>query len=565
MDNNLSEIDDEKFFLSINGKIDPKAELLATLNAFYNDEKKDDNSSICKFPARYSWIQKKLNAKDFPTAVCSKYEKIYNRVDPKSVTLVFPSAHINSPASMFGHTFLRVNSSYNSKLLSYAINYAANANTTTENGMFFAIKGIFGGYFGTYSLLPYYEKLKEYRDSEQRDIWEYNLNFTPEETQRMFRHIWELNGTHSYYYFLTENCSYNMLWLLEAARPGLDMRSSFLYQVAPLESVHIANEKNIISDSHYRPSKRTILLKYEELIDDEYINLPLALVESKTSILEIMNDQDISLTQKRYIFEATIENLEYRFSKGKVEKELYLEMFHNFTTQRSKLGYGDKLNIETPANPLESHRAIRVQTGVGDDNGEFKAYLGIRPAYHDLEDSNYGFLRGTQIEFMDILLSKSRKKFQIEHATLLSIVSLAQRSEFFKSLSWRTKIGFNRDYINEDSTFSASVGAGYSWGNELAYIYMMIDPIFYVNDTFRAGIGSSIGLNFDKYKQINTNLEFTKKVYDNGRDQTIIKASQGFNLTQNSKIVLKYDYIDRYVNEIKEAQHSFIGMFRYYY
>ena len=29
---------------------------------------------------------------------------------------------------MFGHTFLRINSAYNSKLLSYALNYAADAN-----------------------------------------------------------------------------------------------------------------------------------------------------------------------------------------------------------------------------------------------------------------------------------------------------------------------------------------------------------------------------------------------------------------------------------------------------
>ena len=87
---------------------------------------------------------------------------------------------------MFGHTFLRVNSSYNSKLLSYAINYAANADKKTENGFLFAIKGLFGGYYGKYNMLPYYEKLKQYRDTEQRDIWEYNLNLTKNETIQIY-------------------------------------------------------------------------------------------------------------------------------------------------------------------------------------------------------------------------------------------------------------------------------------------------------------------------------------------------------------------------------------------
>jgi len=178
MDNNVSEIDDPNFFFADDGATNPQHELQATLDAFFSDEKRDDNSSICRFPARYAWLQKELNATDFPSAVCSEYDKIFDRVDPKSTTLVFPAAHINSPASMFGHTFLRINSSYHSKLLSYAVNYAANANADTENGVVFAIKGLVGGYYGRYSLLPYYEKLKEYRDSEQRDIWEYDLDLS---------------------------------------------------------------------------------------------------------------------------------------------------------------------------------------------------------------------------------------------------------------------------------------------------------------------------------------------------------------------------------------------------
>jgi len=107
----------------------------------------DDNSSICRYPARFHWLDSKLDF-SFSKPKCAEYEKILKRVDPQSVTLIFPSAHINSPASMFGHTFLRINSSYNSRLLSYAINYSANANSNTENGVVFAIKGLVGGYYG---------------------------------------------------------------------------------------------------------------------------------------------------------------------------------------------------------------------------------------------------------------------------------------------------------------------------------------------------------------------------------------------------------------------------------
>jgi len=565
MDNNVSEIDDHNYFFAQDGKINPKNELSATIKAFYEKSSNEDNSSICRFPARYAWLKEQLRAYDFPTSSCPKYEKILHRVDPRSTTLVFPSAHINSPASMFGHTFLRINSSYNSKLLSYAVNYAANADSTKENGVVFAIKGLVGGYFGKYSLLPYYEKLKEYKDGEQRDIWEYDLNLTTAETLRMFRHIWELNGTNSYYYFFTENCSYNMLWLLESARPSLHLREKFFYQVIPLETVHVTKEAGIINHLSYRPSKRTILLKYETLIKKEYLDFPVRVVAKELLVSTVVNDLKISKQQKRYILEASVEYLEYQFGKGKIPKKEYLKLFHVLTTQRATLGNGDAINNKTPLNPIQGHRALKISAGIGNQNGDFITYLGVRPAYHDLEDSNDGFLRGTQIEFMNLLLSATKNTLKVEEATVVSIVSLAQRSEFFKSFSWRMNLGWDDNSLSQETGFNASVGAGYSWGNELAFIYVMVDPLVYMQDGLTGGLGGSVGLNIDKYKKITVNMEATQRIYDNGLDQTLLKASFNLRTTQNTQIVLKYDYKDKIIDNIINDEQTIRVMFKYYF
>ncbi|MEA3371198.1 MAG: DUF4105 domain-containing protein, partial [Campylobacterota bacterium] len=455
-----SEIDDTAFFFSASGKTNAKDELDASLDAFFNEERFDDNSSACRFPARKAWLEEKLHIDDFPQVECKEYDDTLKKLNPKSVTLVFPAAHINSPASMFGHTFLRINSAYESRLLSYAINYAANADAKKENGVMFAIKGLFGGYYGKYSLLPYYEKLKEYRDTEQRDIWEYDLNLNEEEVLKMVRHIWELNGTQSHYYFFTENCSYNMLWLIELARPSVHLREYFNYEVIPLETVHATKSEGLISETNYRASKRSILLKYEKLLKDEYLYLPKKLVDGEIKLQEIVSDETIPLRQKQYILESSTEFLEYSFSKNEMDKKEYIELFYNLSKERAALGKGVKLDIKTPQDPIESHRAIRVTAGLGSREGEAIGFLGIRPAYHDLEDSNYGFLRGTQIEFLNIELSYSEEEVELEEATVLSIVSLAQRSEFFDSLSWRTKFGWDRNYLDAETNFIATLGAG---------------------------------------------------------------------------------------------------------
>jgi hypothetical protein len=44
-------------------------------------------------------------------------------------------------------------------------------------------KVLTGQYPGEYSIMPYYRKVKEYGDFESRDLWEYELNLTPEETR----------------------------------------------------------------------------------------------------------------------------------------------------------------------------------------------------------------------------------------------------------------------------------------------------------------------------------------------------------------------------------------------
>ena len=566
MDNGTSEIDDPRFFLAKDGKTNAKNELDATIEALLHETKLDDNATACLFPARKTWLKEQLNIKHFPKVTCKEYTKVFNRIDPKSATIVFPAAHINSPASMFGHTFLRINSSYDSKLLSYAVNYAANTNADTENGVVFAIKGLLGGYLGRYSLLPYYEKLKEYKDTEQRDIWEYNLNLNETEVKRMVEHIWELNNANSFYYFFTENCSYNILWLLEIARPGLKLRDKFNLNVIPLETIHVAKKENLLADSNFRASKRTILLKYEDLIHRKFIDIPANLVKGIITPMSVKNNTTIPQQQKMYILEAAIEYLEYTFTKGKIPKEKYLSLFHEFSKQRAALGIGDSIEIQIPDNPLKSHRAIRVSTGFGVRENKKIGFLGLRPAYHSLEDSGYGFLRGTQIEFLNLDLSYSEDTFVIEDATILSIVSLAQRSEFFDVFSWRTKFAFDRDYIGTSTNFIASVGGGFSWGNELGYVYALVDPLFYINeDKLVSGLGSTLGFVMDKYNYMNTNIELTSRYYDNAKQQYIINASQNFRVQQNVQLQFKYDFKEKYNFDVKREEETLRVVLNYYF
>lgn len=540
-----SEIDDNNFFFAPNGYENPQAELEATLHAFYNETRFDDNASACRFPARLHWLKEELGLDNLPQVQCSEYDTLIKRMDPQAVSLVFPSAHVNSPASMFGHTFLRIDSSYDSKMLSYAINYAAGADPEKENGFLFAIKGLLGGYHGNYSLLPYYEKLKEYRDSDQRDIWEYDLDLTPEEVMQMVRHIWELKDTYSWYYFFDENCSYNMLWFIEIARPSIHLREDFIYHVIPPETVHSIYNSGIVKKMHYRPSKRTTLLAYEDVLSSEGRQKALELALGETTVTNVLEENRLDVQSKRYILEAASELNQYNYMNADVSKEDYLSYSRAILTARAQLGQGEPLSIEQPENPIEGHQATRATLQTGWRNGIATQFLGIRPANHDLYDSDIGYMRGTQIEFLDTLLRYEANEIAVEKLTLLSIVSIAPRSDFFNLFSWRMKSGFDTYYLDKNANFMTTVGGGMSWGNEYGYLYFMIDPLFYVESEFVAGIGGSLGLVMYEAKAFKTNFEATQRFYDTGAQQTSAIASQNIRFYNNLALKASYEYVQK--------------------
>jgi len=464
---------------------------------------------------------------------------------------------------MFGHTFLRVNSSYNSKLLSYAINYAANADKKTENGFLFAIKGLFGGYYGKYNMLPYYEKLKQYRDTEQRDIWEYNLNLTKNETIQMVKHIWELKDTYSNYYFFDENCSYNMLWLLEIARPSISLRDKFFYQVSPPETIFEIENANLVKSKDFRPSKRKVLMEYEKYLNDEDIVIAKQLSKNTKDLDNFMINNQFTLRKKQLILESSTELAEYYYIQGKTKKESYLDISHNISKKRATLGTGDEIEISQPTNPDQAHRQLSLSLGYRHNKDDFTTF-GIRPTYHDITNNDEGFLAGTQIEFFTSLFLYNTKTntIKIDYLKLLTITSLAPQTKFFKPFSWATSWQFDRESLNNELNFNGKISGGktYSVGKK-HFVYALADAFIYPTNYSNGAIGGTIGAIFYTSNLTKLNIESNYKIFDNGYEQKTISLTQSYFPKNDIDIKLNYKYIEK----IEENQNTINISLHYFF
>ena len=154
-----SEADEAGFFLAPDGKTDPEAELQATLTQFFATDLvgRSRQPARCAFIARYHWLKAALAIDEsrLPRQPCERFQSWLAELNPASITVIFPSAYMNNPSSMFGHLLLRVDQkgqTERTSILAYTVNYAADV--TTDNGIVFAVLGLTGGFKGYFSTHP---------------------------------------------------------------------------------------------------------------------------------------------------------------------------------------------------------------------------------------------------------------------------------------------------------------------------------------------------------------------------------------------------------------------------
>jgi hypothetical protein len=471
-------IDSPAFFAAASGKTDPEAELEATLASFFVSKPPAgaEQPTQCLRIARYAWLKSELSfdSARLPEQACPDFEEWYRTLDPAQITLAYPSAYLNNPSSMFGHTLLRIDphdQSENTRLLSFAVNFAAD--TGPEGGALFAVKGLAGGYRGFFSIMPYYEKVNEYSDIENRDIWEYQLNLKPDEIRRMLEHLWELQGHYVDYYFLSTNCSYLLLLLINTARPDLDLTRGLELYAIPIDTVRaIIRQNGLLKRVVFRPSGMTRIKRLRDGLDPADVDLALALaqgtLEPNSSAVSARGPQ----AQAR-ILELAQSLLQYQLNTRVLDRDVVAPRSLRLLQARAGLSTPPGAVVRPAANPPavrpdEGHESVRVSAGVGMTGTNPFVELGIRPAYHDLLDPPAGYPAGAAIE---ILGARARYYYgdvpRLEDFTAVGIKSLSPRDAFFRPVSWRAKLGVERFRENaNDAGWLVGVlegGAGGTW------------------------------------------------------------------------------------------------------
>ena len=572
-----SEVDDKGFFLAKQGKTDPEAELRATLSFFFSNELvgRSQQTAQCAFVARYHWLSKKLrfdNTK-LPPHPCKRFQYWFDEFDAEFISMIFPSAYMGNPASMFGHTFLRVDpqgQTEQTRILAYTINYAAEV--PPDAGIEYAYKGIFGGYQGLFSTIPYYLKVQEYRDIENRDIWEYRLNFSHEQIRRLLMHTWELGNASFDYYFFKENCAYHILSLLEVADPSLRLTERFHFWTIPADTIRLLTQnQGLVGEMSYRPARSTQLKRKQESLNQEEQEWIGQLVEDP-SVSQNKNFLSFPTEQQAFLLDVASDFLRYKSLTDSEQSVKYKTSNRKVLAERSQRRIPSSPFHVTPltSSPEHGHESFRVGIGGGWRNHEVFEEINFRAGYHDLLDPDPGYALDSQIVLGDLRLRHyhKRNQFRVERFTLANVISLAPIDSWFQSPSWKVNLEMNTVKTRScdlcsNGHFNAGVGGAvetHFLQREVFFLFGEADAnvssAYDENHRVGGGISGGVVANVtDNWKWL-ISSGYLGYPLGNHSDDVKLSVSQRFTFAKNFAFRTTYTHHDR-DNEILAVVHGY--------
>lgn len=484
-ESNISEISDSNFYIS--KQSNPKIELETLLQ-----EKSCEN--ICKYPARYKFLSDNLDL-NISFSHCKDLQTFLKDSRGESASLVFASSFLGSPTSYFGHTFIKINKSKNiyfSQTLSYAAEMPQNVGFTN-----LLVKGIGGGFIGKYVASPYFKLIEGYNIVEQRTLYEYELDLTKDEIETMLWHSYEMLNTNIPYKFFTENCAYEIFWLLDVARPNGHLREKLKTYVIPYETIGTLKKENMVKNFRIKEPLIEKLYTIHNSLNSEEKEFFGTWKESTTKAKDL-NNTNFSEQSKNKLAELINGHYDILFKKFRTSKADFYDV-KKIPFQPTIIDKSDDFE------PKKSHKISFGTIKKDNENGQI---LNFRPVLFDRFEERDNKLSEATLEFLNIGIVQFDSNTKLENFDIVKMESLNKRFDFYEPISWRFYLGSNRSFETEKLEILTEIGIGITKGNEFGSIYGMgqiaIYP-FITSVNLQSLVGGSIWvdkahLNFD-YKE----------------------------------------------------------------
>ncbi len=391
----------------------------------------------CQFPARYTWIRKHEPVPEFDLKECSELKTFIDSFDSDSMSLVLSSETMGAPSSAFGHVLLLFPSKDGFLPPSSVVHYSA-LPTRQDGFLDYVSNGISGKYPGFYIREPFFKKMNEYGNLEQRFMHIYPMNYSPDEVRFIQYHLFELRKAEFKYFFFQENCSYRLdeiLNLNSGKAPARDLLYTLPVSTLKRQKANLRTPELLIPGS----VKTRLLLEKMKAAE-------------KKDFQMVLQGQVARPSMSNLTKQALVEFATFKFrSEGKVLTQ-YREI--------QKYIYPDEKLKAIAPDPVTRSGPSKVAVGLVQDSFGQGVRLLFRPVNNELIDPQLSTSQETELSLMKGDLIFRESTIELNRLDFVSLKLLEKGFTGHRPLSWSFLSGINRDNETYRQAFENEMGFG---------------------------------------------------------------------------------------------------------
>ncbi len=450
------------------------------------------------------------------------------------ISVVFTAERYNSPSSVFGHTFLKIDS----KTIPYAINYSAIVPNSTDPISYF-FKGASGGFVSHYQMLSYNIKDFEYREEEFRDLISFDIDYSQDEIENIMFHMYELRNTDEDYYFMSRNCSSELLKLVDMGVYDSKIRDELDTITVPIDIVYILDNNHLISDMSKKYSKLKLFNKYIKKMNATEKKILKKIIDRKMTTNEL-DKSDINQESKNSVILAALGYIEMNLMSKKLGKKYTSSLIH-LIQLKYKYEIKEEINqdIKLDEMPVSNkyHRVTLGSRSISDKKTEVN--IGYRYLYSNRFDLLADEEKHGSVEFLDLSLKYVDDKISINNFTFLNLESMPISSDFFVEHTSNFKLGMQRlFYDNKLYTYlEYAVGYRFRLNKHFTYFGAVRAGGYYHNeDIYMASAEAALEYNINN--KFISQLKYEASAYSSSQKAYNLYLNNYYKLTKQSSLEL---------------------------
>jgi len=548
-----SEEDGSAFYLHPHGKINPKSELLALLNAMYAR----DISAVCRFPARAWWLRRQLqDVVKLPSYHhCDPLVEWLNEFDGLSLSVGYAEPDISMPVSSFGHTFLILKDPNSTNLESgRVINYLADLNDAPENALLFNLNGLNGAFRGHVEVSSFYEVIRWYTRHEQRSVTEYRLDVPEDRVWFLLLAFWEMQNANFNYYFLDENCTYFIVKMLRLIEPSFSFEQNAVQPVTPISLINAIYASGMIRQAYYWPSEWHKIYELQDNVKQTMLEAIKDLVQGDLFFKQWRTSLPTEVDARTRSLLLAYRYLHYRAKQVDIPQERQALLSEQINNELILMGRGlvqevtrKTISVDYSDPPLP---AGRVALGLSASSQHPEAMmLDYRISLHDKSDPDISAFSPLELRTIDLRVGVNELGHSyLEHLAFFDLRSLKPWSSLAPYTSTHMSVGISRHPIHQNLDYAVSWGKGLSgqFGRGMAYAFIdgELGYATYFDESLYVALKPLLGMRYRINNELNGALEWELTEYLNHSTSAdiAIRSVTSWQLERNNAIRLELEF-----------------------